>query len=169
MLLLISTKQVAFIRKMIVRHCLTICADHTTQTWTQKALRRIKNGIRTEHTATTPTLLWSQRTGFVGICIKADISSSFICGYKLHHLSASANANIPCCRRLKSHRWSTVMYDNMQNHSHISVVWSQQWRRRRQQRQETAQVSLLNRKSLPPLWGETADQNSFLGTHAAPL
>lgn len=34
---------------------------------------------------------------------------------------------------------------------------------------ETAQVSLLNRKSLLPLWGETADQNSFLGTHAAAL
>lgn len=61
------------------------------------------------------------------------------------------------------------MYDNMQNLSHISVVWSQQWRRRRQRRGETAQVSLLNRKSLPPLWGETADHNSFLGTHAAPL
>lgn len=27
----------AFIRKMMAQHCLTVSADHTSQTWTQKA------------------------------------------------------------------------------------------------------------------------------------
>lgn len=87
-----------------------------------------QKGIHTGDAETSPTLLRSQMRGFVGICIKADISSSFICEYELRHLSMSANASGPCCHRLKSHRWSSVMYDNMQNLSHISVVWSEQWR-----------------------------------------
>lgn len=161
----------AFIRKMTAQHSLTISEGYTADSESPQEEKKKKRNPhwRPPNTATAPTPLWSWRTGFVGICIKAHIISSFIFEYKLRHLSVSATADVPGCHRLKSHRWSTVMYDNMQNLSHISVVWSQRRRLRRQQRGETAQVSLLNRKSLPPPGGKnTADQNRFLGTHAAP-
>lgn len=160
----------AFIRKMTAQHSLTISESYTADSESpEEEKKRERNPHwRPPNTATAPTPLWSWRTGFVGICIKAHIISSFIFENKLRHLSASATADVPGCHCLKSHRWSTVMYDNMHNLSHISVVWSQRRRLRRRQQGETAQVSLLNRKSLPPLGGKnTANQNRFLGTHAA--
>lgn len=168
-LLLISTKQMAFIRKMMVQHCLTASADRT-----HLRLRKPSGGQQKDSTLKT-----QQQPRRCSDHRGRDLQASASRRISAYHLSVSINCAV--YQRVPA---QTLLAAAALNHTG-GRLWCTTICRTALIFQscdpssgggggdssggETAQVCLLNRKSLPLLWGETADQNSFLGTHEAAL